>query len=378
MDHSIADDDALRSTGAPVLGPAPRKSSAYSAVLAAGVIHSIALIVLASIFLASPDEPEPALILQTFDHSSKDEVKRVTQVPVLHPQPSSPSAASLQLITAQTAAPVAVPVIDLPLSDQFAPGVETGTGFGAGFGEGIGTGANQGFGMQFFGNRSKANSVVFVVDASGSMNAERQDVMRKELSRAVGALTRDALYQIIFFSGPAWAHDRFGTRAKDMRSAIRSYETDEFNEMYESGKYKPIKLRRATRANIRESISIIENIPMSFGTRWSPGIEMALLCEPTPDVIYFMTDGSPNRKQEELSEALDRIRRARKRAGSKTKIFATALMEPRAANQMEELAKSCRGEFNVVMPGDQNSLILIKGKDWMRGKREGELLNLDE
>ena len=356
----------------PKPGEPTRRSGFTTALLSAIAIHAV-IVVLLGLFVIVPFvQKAPPLVIRSIEEPSPDEIEQIAFERLIQPKPTSPSSRAAPVLTAVAASNLAAPDIDVPVLDPFDMGVGTGLGHGDGFGSGAGSG--DGFGVQFFGNETKARSVVFVVDASASLNADRQAVMRKELSRAVNGLDRNMLYQIIFFSGPAWAHDRFGTKPRDMRKGIRKYEHQEFNKMYREGKYKPVKLRRATTRNLRESLEIIENIPMSFGTRWSPGIQMALLCDPAPDIIYFMTDGSPNRNQEDLDDALERIKVARKESGNKSKIYATALMAPSAAKQMDELAKACRGEFNVVMPGKDDKLMLIKGRDWLRGKRRGKEL----
>ena len=380
--------ETLLEDGSPALAPASRPriiapgepsqlargtSGFVAALLIALAVHAGAAVVLMSLFLAPAVLFPPPLRILAAPEEILLEVDTIAFERLIQPKPRSPSSSVAPVLSAYPLAPIEVPEVDTStIIDPLELGVGLGLGFDGVFG--ISAGSLEGAGMNFFGNKAVAKKVVFVVDASKSMNADRQDVMRRELSRAVNALPADTLYQIFFFSGPAWAHDRFGTETGEMAQGIGEYEQNEFEKMYKKGKYEATKLRRATRSNIRESLEIIENLPMSSGTRWSPGIELALSCDPIPDVIYFMTDGKPLERQETPVAALSRIKKARRKAGNKTQIYATALMAPKAASQMEKLADICNGEFNVVMPGDGDTLITIRGEDWMEGKRDGRVI----
>ena len=64
--------------------------------------------------------------------------------------------------------------------------------------------------VSFFGSKSKAQKVVFVVDASASMSSKgttgkaKFQLMKEELIKSLEALPPSVEFQVIFFSGPAW------------------------------------------------------------------------------------------------------------------------------------------------------------------------------
>ncbi len=88
-----------------------------------------------------------------------------------------------------------------------------GRGFGAGSGSGTATGDGTGTGtgrQKFFGIGSKHKSVVFVVDASGSMNRPypgpaqtRINRVKLELYKTISAMTENDQFYMIFFGDDA-------------------------------------------------------------------------------------------------------------------------------------------------------------------------------
>ena len=86
---------------------------------------------------------------------------------------------------------------------------------------------------------------------------------------------------------------------------------------------------------------------------------MALNLKPSPDVVYFLTDGVVgNGKQ-----AVDEIIKVNKR-GPKAKIFTISMMQPRAEDLLKELADRSGGDFSVVMEDGE-----IKNKNKNKKKR---------
>ena len=78
-------------------------------------------------------------------------------------------------------------------------------GFGTDFGDGLGFGDGMGMGggmISFLGQESKAQRVVFVVDASQSMSAKHVQLMKDELEGSLNKLPPRVEYQVLFFAGP--------------------------------------------------------------------------------------------------------------------------------------------------------------------------------
>ena len=82
-----------------------------------------------------------------------------------------------------------------------------------------------------------------------------------------------------------------------------------------------------------------------WGTVWDNPLQMALDMEPTPQVIYFMTDGAAKG-----SDAWARTIGAKAKSRGIT-INCIAMMQPRAHDDMDDLAKRTGGQFTIVMKG---------------------------
>ena len=86
-----------------------------------------------------------------------------------------------------------------PQVESFGPVGMGSYGRSMSFGKGSGGGA-----VSFFGSKTRAKRVVFVVDFSASMIGAKEKLMRQELARSVKNLPDTLEYALIFFSGPAW------------------------------------------------------------------------------------------------------------------------------------------------------------------------------
>ena len=226
-----------------------------------------------------------------------------------------------------------------------------------GIGEGWGKGASFGSGQKggsigFFGSRSVAERVVFIVDVSASLSKTQFFMIKKELSKSLDRLAPSVEYQVIFFSGPAWfASDDQSVKNKihtiihkgkeyvwNTQGGANKYYIESGEELYTS------EWLIATQSNIKKTARRIDSVKKSYGTDWRHPLKMALNLKPSPDVVYFLTDGVVgNGKQ-----AVDEIIKVNKR-GPKAKIFTISMMQPRAEDLLKELADRSGGDFSVVM-----------------------------
>ena len=71
---------------------------------------------------------------------------------------------------------------------------------------------------------------------------------------------------------------------------------------------------------------------------------MAFDMRPAPDVIYFMTDGAPQAKNEE-SVVKKVLRWA---ARHRTKVYTIALRDPKSGKYMKEMADGTSGGYKLV------------------------------
>lgn len=342
------------------------------AIVLLGII--LALIAIKGLSFSTPD-------VVTYKASSPEdnqlEERKIS--PTVQRKPSSPSSSMAKVIAANVASPVAIPVpeVEVPVES-----VDFGNGddFGAGWGSGGGGGG--GGGTTFFGQKSSAERIAFVIDYSASMRQnDRVGIMKKELAKSLGKLAPGTDYQMIFFAGPVWVA---GNEISDPRSKGESTITDDAGKKYRwetSGgahAWKPKGLRQRAewlkiptgkglignqrteaidegQNNLKQSQKIVKETPLVWGTRWKYALEMALDMEPAPEVIYFMTDGSTGSEAESVAKS---IGNKAKRSG--TQVNCIAMMEPRAHEAMKDLCKRTGGKFTVVEKNGKRVDVPIK------------------
>lgn len=290
-------------------------------------------------------------------------------------KPSSPSQAANRVIV--SSAPSSLSVVN-PKNVSPVKSLEFGSGTGIGSGFGGGGGGNGG-GSSFFGATSKANRVAFVIDYSASMRQNnRVGLMKEELDRSLDTLSAGMKYQMIFFAGPVWvAGSDVAYRGSDQEAKTGNIITGPDEKEYKwktkggANGFEPVgKMQKANwitvnsthgklgaqrrdaekagQKTIAESKEIVRDTKLVWGTRWKYALEMALEMEPTPEVIYFMTDGSTGR---EAGEVARDVARKAKRAGCVVNCI--AMMEPRAHDAMKEIAKKTGGQFTIVKAGGE-------------------------
>lgn len=236
-------------------------------------------------------------------------------------------------------------------------GMGTG-GSGGGFGAGIGRGGK----FSFVGQTALGRRVVFVVDVSGSMSAvgngesiSRFDLLKKELIKSVNAIPMNTQYQILFFSDFAWPHDEVDSRDVE---ALTKYRWEIDPRDYKKVKIPPYRFIQATPFTIRETVDIIQRSDNPGGTNWGAGLLMALNASPKPDVIFFMTDGL---RSDEMGW-VDIVTAENKRRLPATTIHTSAMQQPDAARELDNLARRNNGKFTVVL-GDGK---IVKGEDFFK------------
>lgn len=156
---------------------------------------------------------------------------------------------------------------DNPLANDLgaieAPGVGAIAGNGgAGSGLGIGSGSGGG-GTSFFGVGGRGSRFAFVVDVSGSMEAEgRLQAAIAELKRSIAALPDYASFYVVLFSS--------GPRVPEF--AERGW-------------------MRATRANVAQMRRWLDEQGPEGGTDPIEALRIVYVLPQPPDVIFMLTDG---------------------------------------------------------------------------------------
>lgn len=184
-------------------------------------------------------------------------------------------ASTLIQLTVMKESPVALaslPSAESPVSD-ISGGAKRGSGAAdgkAGTANGPGESDNKEKGtVTFFGKEVRANSVAFVIDASGSMSGMRFQRARTELVNAISKLEPNQRFFVVFY-------------------------TDETYPMFFPD--NTIDLIPADQTNLRRVFNWIEQSQVQGGTQ--PQLAIALTLKLKPDVVFFLSDGNiPNETQ---------------------------------------------------------------------------------
>ena len=319
-------------------------------IWAAGV-HLAILLILALVQVAPMRQPVSEIVAVSAVEAQETPIWQK----VAPPQPVANSGPSVQPLVATGMSSVVMPDVDFtPTATELNVGSSLGT-FGGGS-------AGAGGAISFMGNQGRGNRVVFVVDVSGSMSATSQvgnatisrfELLKKELSKSLGQLRSGVQYQVLYFSDFAWPHDEVDS---NNATAMENYRWD-IRPGQKDARIPSYRYLTANSSSINRSRKIIEESSNPGGTNWGSGLLMALRGNPKPDLIFFMTDGN-------RSDALtwvDEVTEANSR-GKRTVIHTTAMMEPGAARELDELARRNGGKFTVVMADGK----VVKGADFLK------------
>lgn len=209
-----------------------------------------------------------------------------------------------------------------------------GTGFGAGGGGGMGGGGGGGSGINFFGLRATARSVVFCVDISSSMihgkkNEASYQTFENELIKAIKGLAPTMRFAVVAFSGEATAY-------RDSLTDARPDEKDRACNWYKKQTPTIINNPKATEAQKNKH----------HGTRHDLALEKAFAMK--PDVIFVASDGEPSKFSDDEVHA--KVEELVKSTGRRPIINAIAYMADDGQKFMKDLAEKNKGSFREVNP----------------------------
>ena len=340
------------------------RNSKMTATLVAIIAHVViaALLILAKV--AQPPNKPPQIIGTAMPNENADDMENV-KMEKQQVQPTAQSASTqMQVMTAFAASSFAVPEFD-STNMTFEP-----LGMGDSFGPSMSfEGDDSGSMVSFFGSKTTATKVVFVVDASASMKSTGNNgrtkfsLMQEELTRTVKSLPPGVEFQILFFSGPSWFVGEYDKK-KTHADWTETVSPKNFWE-YMGGdpkKWPKVKYLKATPSTLRRVADMIEETPMVYGTDWRDPLKMAMNME--PDVIYFMTDGAVGKhptKKPVVDDVLDF-----NRTKSRAKINTICFMVLKAYENLKELADKTRGEFTLVTENGE----ILRGRDVERLARK--------
>lgn len=203
-----------------------------------------------------------------------------------------------------------VPAIQGALGSGTAGSGGGGGSFNAASALGSGLGGGMGKGVGFFGTRARADSVVFVVDMSGSMAGHRFDRAVEELIRSLNALEPSQKFYIFFYNGQT--HALFDQRAN--------------------------KLLSATTATRSKAVKWIKALRPDGDTFPEDAIERALKLK--PQIIFFLTDGEIPDTVRETARTWNKEKR--------TVIHTIAFEYEGGAEMLRGIAVDSRGKYRFV------------------------------
>lgn len=266
--------------------------------------------------------------------------------------------------------PDAPPDMDFPDTTKLIGGKGlSGGGFGtSGIGKGMGSGLGFGGKISFMGNSGVGKHIVFAVDVSASMSASgdsgtgkritRMELLKNELVKTIGRLPPSTYYQVIYFSDFAWPHNEIDSRNF---AAFDKYRWTIVPDKTGSARIPKFGYLLANSTNVSRSIELIKDADNPGGTNWGSGLCMALSGYPKPDIVFFMTDGV----KLDAEGWVDAVSAFNLKGGKRSIIHTTAMMEPDAALELDQLAKRNGGNFTIVTAKG----FTVTGDEYFKGSK---------
>ena len=221
-----------------------------------------------------------------------------------------------------------------------------GTGVGPPGGGGMGGGGG-GAGINFFGLRSQAKTVVFVFDVSGSMVQGKKspvsyEKLEDEIIKVIKSLPQGAKFGLVAFAKDADPYRQEPVEARQDEKAnaiswLKSMNPATALKEAKPGDKAPFKSYKDGRHQ---------------GTRADRGLERAFKMK--PDAIFFISDGEPTGGTPAV--IFKEVEAAQKNLSKPATINAVAFLADSGQKFMKELAEKNQGVFREVNPRD-------KGKD---------------
>ena len=243
------------------------------------ISHIVAMLAMALLVPVRPSQPKPVVSIsasvsddEVIDELMPLEMEHIEPLEMKHPAiEASVAPGAIALGDAVDVGATAVDVGDVgSVGDLGDLGDLAGKPFGSGLGkEGDGPGAEAG--VTFFGKKSAAKTVVFVVDNSNSMTNGRFETALDALMKAVDGLGPKQQFYVIFYSDSAYGmfHPR---TAPDLVAA--------------------------TADNKEKLRAWLYSVEMCLNTRGEDAMKRAMALN--PDVINILGDGAFTDKTEAL------------------------------------------------------------------------------
>lgn len=270
-------------------------------------LHIMIMIWLGRITVERPGPPAPQPVVVTL--ATLDE-QTLNESPLDVPFRDLSLAAVDAVAQAESSPAVAdsTPVVaELSIGTTGSLSVPGGGGGGVGAGLAGGTG-----GTTFFGTAAKGVRFAYIVDSSGSMEADgRFVVAMRELGRSLEALPDFAYFYVLLFS------------------------SDAYRPAYQEG------WQRARRTDINRMQRWLRDQSPSGGTYPLPAFEAVFALDVPPDVIFFMTDGAiPEETPKQVARLNSR--------GRKAVIHTIAFGDQSGRAMLQRIAEDSGGTYRFV------------------------------
>lgn len=331
-----------------------RKASGGSLLLSI-FLHAIILIV--GIFLVvSQVVEERKISFGGGEPGPKGDVQHKVQ---MKRKTTSAPAPTKRITTTSSMARVALPDMpDIPMS--MGPSVAGAMGTG-GFGASSGLGGGKGGGgggagfsnIKFFGLRTQAKHIAFLVDYSGSMEGVFRKAMEAKLEESLKELPAGTKMLIIPWAGGAWLHNEIADdKIKSNWKIGKGY--DDFSILPGKKLTTPawVSISPDTVTSLMAGIKAQKSWP--GGTDWLSPFRYAMEASPPPDVIFFMTDSQM--PADNVSKKLAQVDRELNK-GARPPVVNCIWIQNKTCDPqpMKRLAAKYKGEFRQI---DKNGLLL--------------------
>ncbi len=221
---------------------------------------------------------------------------------------------------AELGAPVEL-TFPMPAGEASADGLDLGLGV-AGGGGGGGGGGGFGFGTKgldglggessFLGTTARAKRFCIIADNSGSMSGPRIEYVKAEVLKTIGSVRGNTRFFITFYNSFAVP--------------------------------QPVK-RWSTKSDVKVLAEWLKTIQAQGGNNEITGFEVAFRLDPSPEVIYFMTDGGFDPGQVAL------IRDGNRRLKKPAVIHTIAFMDNSGEPLLKQIAADGKGTYRFVQGG---------------------------
>ena len=352
---------------------ADRRNKIYSVLTGVAVTAILCLLMLIVVTSAPRAEP-PQIVASAPEEQAENIETQVMQKPKNVPTPVAPTAGAMAMdvVTASAASDITMQTFD-------SPGIGMGDAtMGMGFGSSMTFGTGGGSSAMFFGSKSSGQRFLFVLDASISMQPNQVKLRDAELERTLKTL-RGVDYHVMLFAGGAYFADK-GWGVKPVDGKPRFGPTEFFSpegdyrfkakSLFDhslakaDSSFPAPKWTKATTSTTRKSINFVKESKRFSGTDWDNALELAHLMKPSPDVIFFMSDGQD--RDLNVSSILSNSKRH-----GRPKINCIAMQTADGKESFAELAKGSKGTFTIVDKDGES----IDGFDYIKdpAKYKGRL-----